>query len=117
MSPGDMIVEWRRFLLRLVDLLVRIWLVNALFRLILPVPVLLNRLAAPLFVFILGIICSSVQFEKFNFTQYRIPDQLFASGFFLKGIWRKDHAQRFAFLLGGLFDLGDILHCFCNPFK
>jgi hypothetical protein len=43
-----------RFLL--VDFLVRIWLLNALLRLIFPDPVNLKRLAAPLFVFIFGIV-------------------------------------------------------------
>jgi hypothetical protein len=40
----------------LVDFLVRIWLENALFLLISPLPVALNRLAAPLLVFIFGMI-------------------------------------------------------------
>jgi hypothetical protein len=41
-------------LFRLVVLLVRIWLPKALERMILPFPVVLKRLAAPLLVFILG---------------------------------------------------------------
>ena len=57
-SPGAMIVAFRRFLFLLVVLDVKIWLVKALFLTTLPVPVLRNRLAAPLFVFIFGIFCS-----------------------------------------------------------
>ena len=57
-SPGAMMLDLRRFLFLLVVLLVRIWLVKALFLTILPVLVLRNRLAAPLFVFIFGIVRS-----------------------------------------------------------
>ena len=39
-----------------VDFLVRIWLVKALERLIFPEPVFLKRLAAPLLVFIFGMV-------------------------------------------------------------
>lgn len=45
----------RRLLFLLVVLLVKIWLPKALERTIFPLPVVLNRLAAPLLVFILGI--------------------------------------------------------------
>jgi hypothetical protein len=50
-----------KFRFRLVVLLVRMWLVKAEFRFILPVPVLRKRLAAPLFVFILGILNSPTE--------------------------------------------------------
>ncbi len=50
-------LDFRRFLFLLVVLVVRIWLVKALFRRILPVPVFRNLLAAPLLVFIFGILC------------------------------------------------------------
>jgi hypothetical protein len=51
-------LDFRKFLFLLVVLLVRIWLVKALFLRILPVPVLRNRLAAPLLDFIFGIVNS-----------------------------------------------------------
>ena len=54
-----MILGLRKFLFRLVVLVVKMWLVKALFLRILPVPVLLNLLAAPRFVFIFGIIHSA----------------------------------------------------------
>jgi len=43
-----------RFRLRLVDFLVRMWLLKALLLLIFPDPVVLNLFAAPRLVFILG---------------------------------------------------------------
>ena len=49
----------RKFLFRLVVLVVKMWLVKALFLRILPLPVFLNLLAAPRFVFIFGIIYST----------------------------------------------------------
>ncbi len=49
------IADLRRRLFLLVVLLVKIWLPKALDRTTLPLPVVLNRLAAPLLVFILGI--------------------------------------------------------------
>ena len=51
-------LDLRKFLFRFVVLVVRIWLVKALFLRILPLPVLLNLLAAPLFDFIFGIVNS-----------------------------------------------------------
>ena len=57
-SPGAMIVDFLKFLFLLVDLVVRMWLVKALCLTIFPVPVFLNRLAAPLFVFIFGMVFS-----------------------------------------------------------
>ena len=53
-----MMLDLRKFLFRFVVLVVKIWLVKALFLRILPLPVLLNRLAAPLFDFIFGIVNS-----------------------------------------------------------
>jgi len=53
-SPGDIVLDFLKFLFRFVVLLLRMWLVKAEDRLIFPVPVFLNRLAAPRFVFILG---------------------------------------------------------------
>jgi len=53
-----MMLDLRKFLFRFVVLVVRIWLVKALFFRILPLPVLLNLLAAPLFDFIFGIVNS-----------------------------------------------------------
>jgi hypothetical protein len=47
-------VDFRKFLFLFRDFLVKMWLAKALFLTILPVPVLLNRFNAPLFVFILG---------------------------------------------------------------
>ena len=49
----------RKFLFRFVVLVVKIWLVKALFLRIFPVPVFLNLLAAPRFVFIFGIAYST----------------------------------------------------------
>lgn len=54
-SPGAMTLDLLKFLFLFFDLLVKIWLLNAKLRLIFPVPVFRKRLAAPLFVFILGI--------------------------------------------------------------
>jgi hypothetical protein len=54
--------DFRRLLFRLVVLLVKIWLPKALERRILPLPVALKRLAAPLLVFILGITSSPYTF-------------------------------------------------------
>ena len=54
-SDAAMMLDLRRFLFRLVVLVVKIWLVKALFLRIFPLPVLLNLLAAPRFVFIFGI--------------------------------------------------------------
>ena len=48
-------LDLRKFLFRFVVLVVKIWLVKALFFRILPLPVFLNLLAAPLFVLIFGI--------------------------------------------------------------
>jgi hypothetical protein len=53
-----------KFRFRLVVLLVRMWLVKAEFRLILPVAVLRKRLAAPLLVFILGIFKSPAETDN-----------------------------------------------------
>jgi len=47
-------VDFRKFLFLFRDFLVKMWLAKALFLSNLPVPVLLNRFNAPLFVFILG---------------------------------------------------------------
>jgi hypothetical protein len=49
------IADFRNRLFLLVVLLVKMWLPKALERTTLPLPVVLNRLAAPLLVFILGI--------------------------------------------------------------
>jgi len=57
--------DFRRFRLFFLVLEVRIWLVNACPLLILPEPVFLKRLAAPLFVLILGILFS-FNFENVN---------------------------------------------------
>ena len=46
---------WPRLRLRLVDILVKMWLLNAFFRVILPVPVSLKRFLALELVFIFGI--------------------------------------------------------------
>ena len=54
-----MMLGLRKFLFRLVVLVVKMWLVKALFLRILPVPVFLNLLAAPRLVFIFGIIYSA----------------------------------------------------------
>lgn len=54
LSASEIRPDLRRFRLRLVDFLVSIWLLYALLRLIFPVPVALNRFAAPLFVFTFG---------------------------------------------------------------
>ena len=54
-----MMLALRKFLFRLVVFVVKIWLVKALFLRIFPVPVLLNLLAAPRFVFIFGIAYST----------------------------------------------------------
>ncbi len=53
---GSTIPDLRRLRFLLVDFLVRMWLVKALERFIFPDPVFLKRFAAPLFVFILGIV-------------------------------------------------------------
>jgi len=57
-SPGAIMLALRRFRFLLVDFEVRIWLVKALFRRILPVPVLRNLFAAPEFDFIFGMVYS-----------------------------------------------------------
>ena len=54
-SEAAMMLALRKFLFLLVVFVVKIWLVKALFLRIFPVPVLLNLLAAPRFVFIFGI--------------------------------------------------------------
>ena len=58
-SEPAMMLAFRKFLFRLVVFVVKIWLVKALFLRIFPVPVLLNLLAAPRFVFIFGIAYST----------------------------------------------------------
>ena len=58
-SEGAMMLALRKFLFRLVVLVVKMWLVKALFLRIFPVPVFLNLLAAPRFVFIFGIAYST----------------------------------------------------------
>jgi len=50
------VVPRRRFRFRFEVFFVRIWLLNALFRLTLPEPVTENRFAAPLWVFIFGML-------------------------------------------------------------
>lgn len=53
---GSTIPDLRNLRFLFVDFLVRIWLVKALERLIFPEPVFLKRLAAPLLVFIFGMV-------------------------------------------------------------
>lgn len=61
-------LDFLKLRFRFVVLLVRIWLVKAELRLIFPDPVLLNRLAAPRWVFILGMAFVPVScFVKFDF--------------------------------------------------
>ena len=67
--------SWR---LRLVALEVRIWRLNALPRLILPVAVFLKRFAAPLCVFSLGIIFGQLALSHW---QLAFDSLLAASGF------------------------------------
>lgn len=57
-SAGAMMPGLRKFLFRFAVLVVKIWLVKALFLRIFPLPVLLNLFAAPLFDFIFGIVNS-----------------------------------------------------------
>jgi len=52
----EKVVGRRRFRFRFDVFLVRIWLLNALFRFTFPVPVTENRFAAPLWVFIFGML-------------------------------------------------------------
>jgi hypothetical protein len=52
---SDATVDLRRFLFRFVDFLVRIWVLYALFRLTLPVPVILNLFLELLWLFNFGI--------------------------------------------------------------
>ncbi len=69
-SPGEATSDFLKFLFLFFDLLVKMWLVYAWLRLTLPVPVLLNRFAALLFVFILGIKIPSSDYPKqFCFVQ------------------------------------------------
>jgi hypothetical protein len=63
-SAAEINPDLRRFLFRLVDFFVRIWEVKALLLLIFPEPVALNLLAAPLFVFILGMFFTPYPAEK-----------------------------------------------------
>ena len=58
-SEAAMMLALRKFLFLLVVLVVKIWLVKALFLRIFPLPVFLNLLAAPRFVFIFGITYSA----------------------------------------------------------
>jgi hypothetical protein len=60
--------DFLKRLFRLVVLLVRMWLPKALERMILPFPVVLKRLAAPLRVFILGmtILSLTLHFGRFR---------------------------------------------------
>jgi hypothetical protein len=51
---GSTTADFRKRLFLLVVLLVKIWLPKALERIIVPLPVVLKRLAAPLLVLILG---------------------------------------------------------------
>jgi len=60
------VVDFRKFLFLFRDFLVRRWLAKALFLTRLPVPVLLNRFNAPLFVFILGMKNLAPQLENWN---------------------------------------------------
>jgi len=53
-STADTRVECRKFLLRFFPLLDKIWLLKALLRLILPLPVTLNLFIAALLLLILG---------------------------------------------------------------
>ena len=63
-SEGAMILALRKFLFLLVVLVVKMWLVKALFLRILPLPVFLNLLAAPRFVFIFGKISGKNWYER-----------------------------------------------------
>ena len=65
-SLGEIRAACRRFRFRLVVLLVRIWLLKAEFRTIFPFLVILKRLAAPRFVFILGIKSTPSGIPYFN---------------------------------------------------
>ena len=67
-SEGVMMLALRKFLFRLVVLVVKMWLVKALFLRILPLPVFLNLLAAPRFVFIFGIIYSAASYSLLGTT-------------------------------------------------
>ena len=64
-SAAETISLWRRPRFLLVDFLVRIWLEYALLRFNFPEPVFLKRFAAPLFVFIFGMVDS--------FAPYTVP--------------------------------------------
>jgi len=59
-------VDFRKLLFLFRDFLVKMWLAKALFLMSLPVPVLLNRFNAPLFVFILGMKNLAPQLENWN---------------------------------------------------
>jgi len=56
-SAADTMLVWLRLRLRLVDILVKMWLLNAFFLAILPVPVSEKRFLALELVFIFGITC------------------------------------------------------------
>lgn len=61
-SDGETSVERRKCRFRFRDLLVKMWLRNALTRLIFPVPVTLKRFFAPESVFIFGMITPFVSY-------------------------------------------------------
>lgn len=63
LSAGCTKEDLRRLRFRLGDFLVRMWLVNAFLRLILPEPVNLKRFLAPLFDFNFGIISYLIFFD------------------------------------------------------
>ena len=91
-------------LFRLADFFVRICRANALLALIFPVPVFLNRFAAPRFVFNFGTFLSS-------YLGYGL--------IFYDGFWTlersQDHDKISSFKLGSLLDLSPFLRLLCNP--
>ena len=82
-----MMLGLRKFLFRLVVLVVKMWLVKALFLRILPVPVLLNLLAAPRFVFIFGIIHSAETSSSLLGTAALVPNSSDGNFFSLASVF------------------------------
>ncbi len=104
-SAGCTNVIFVRLCFLLVSFLVRMWLLYACLRLILPVPVSLNRFLAPDLVFILGMACGRVG---------RVPIEIVltpgrrSSGLLLL-FWDQVHDHPFSFQLRHLLHDRDIL--------
>src|SRR3954471_9731795 len=111
-SWGDTSVVPFNLRLRLRDLLVRMWALNALPRLNFPVPVFLKRLAAPRWLFSFGIPWSPSLRSFDTFDLRRLRHRLFAAD-----LLRQDGVHLVAFLPRHVFRCRDVRQIINQPLE